>query len=286
METPRQESTMDIEDEAIQVQLADIFAAISQIIPVYDSSHSDLVDNSNHTANDSSKKKQEESLKIRKIDTTTSQVIAKDLETLKDHSQEVGDLLNQFMQFAEEDKQDDNKKQNPVDENKRTMDVLSAVCSKAMIDRPLVKLFLFSDIIRVRGMPIEKLSQFMTAPKGDNKIWKMLPSLINTSMDILIKLCCSWMLYGSLIDLQKIVAANNDGEKNDNCLLDSSNPCVLNTIAWINNIIMKRRNSSLTTLLPGETTLQKKIGNSKLIENLHEVLIPCLLKIETVLSDM
>ncbi len=61
METPRQDSTrsMDIEDEAIQVQLADIFAAIGQSIPVYDSSHSDLVDNykMNHAATNSKKKK-------------------------------------------------------------------------------------------------------------------------------------------------------------------------------------------------------------------------------------
>lgn len=308
METPRQDSVnaMDIEDEAIQVQLADLFAAIGQIIPVYDSSHSDLVDNymMNHAATDSNKKHlqrkqhqqqdQQDSLNksgiVRKINTTTSQVIARDLEMLKEHSQEVGDLLNQFMRFAEGDgvyRQGggDNKKRTPVDENKRKMDVLSAVCSNTMIDRPFVKLFLFSEIIVARGMPIEKLSQLMTAPKGDNKVWKMLPSLINTSMDILIKLFCSWMLYASLIDLKKMATetANND----DDCLLDSSDPCVLNTITYINNIIMKRRNSSLTTLLPGETTLQKKIGNkSVMIENLSGVLIPCLSHIESVLSNM
>ncbi len=122
------------------------------------------------------------------------------------------------------------------------MDILSAVCNNAMIDRPFVKLSLFSDIIRVKGMPIEKLSQLMTAPKGDTKVWKMLPSLINTSMDILIKLCCSWMLYASLIDLEKMVTktANNDEEENDDCLLDSSDPCVSNTITYINNIIMEK----------------------------------------------
>ena len=295
METPCQDNVTSIEDEAIQVQLADLFAAIGEIIPVYNSSHSDLVDNyeMNHAATDSNKKhlqrkQQQDSLEkndiIRKIDTTTSQVIAKDLETLKGHSHEVGDLMNQLMQFAEGDGvynqgADDIKRRTPVDEK---MDVLSAVCSNTMIDRPFVKLSLFSDIIRVRGMPIEKLSQLMTAPKGDNKVWKMLPSLINTSMDILIKLCCSWMLYASLIDLKKMVTANND-----NCLLDSSDPCVLNTISYINNIIIKRRNSSLTTLLPGETTLQKKIGNrSVMIENLSDVLIPCLSKIESVLSNM
>lgn len=301
METPRQDSvtSMDIEDEAIQVQLANVFAAIGQLIPVYDSSHSDLVDNCKmkNAAADSNKKhlqrKQAPQQKIdivRRIDTTTSQVIATDLETLKGHSQEIGDLLDQFMQFAEGDGQggDDNKKVTPVDESKRKMKVLSAVCSNTMIDRPFFKLSLFSDIIRVGGIPIEKLSQFMTAPKGDNKIWKMLPSLINTSMDILIKLCCSWMLYASLIDLKKMVTktANNDDEKND-CLLDSSDPCVLNTITCINNIIMKRRNASLTTLLPGETTLQKKLDSrSDMLKNLSDVLIPCLSKFESVLSDM
>lgn len=312
METPRQDNVraMDIEDEAIQVQLADLFAAIGQIIPIYDPSHSDLVDNNkmNHAATDSNKKHlprkqqqqqdQQDSLKkndiIRRIDTATSQVIARDLETLKGHSQEVGDLLNQFMQFAEGDgvyRQgggDDNKRAS-VDENKRKMDVLSTVYRNAMIDRPFVKLSLFSDIIRVRGMPIEKLSQLMTAPKGDNKVWKMLPSLINTSTDLLGKLCCTWMLHASLIDLEKMVTrtANNDEEKNDDCLLDSSDPCVLNTITCINNIIMKRRDSSLTTLLPGETTLQKRVGKrSVMIENLSDVLIPCLSKIESVLSDM
>ncbi len=97
------------------------------------------------------------------------------------------------------------------------------------------------------------------------------------------------MSYASLIDLTKTVTmtANNDEKENDDCLLDSSDTCVSNTITHINNIIMKRRNSSLITLLPGETTLQKKIGNrSVMIENLFDVLIPCLSKIESVLSDM
>ncbi|KAK8383383.1 hypothetical protein O3P69_019042 [Scylla paramamosain] len=63
----------------------------------------------------------------------------------------------------------DNKKRIPADKNKRMMDVLSAVCNNATIYRPFVKLSLFSDIIGVKGMPVEKLSQLMTAPKRDNK---------------------------------------------------------------------------------------------------------------------
>ena len=312
METPRQDNDvrgMDIEDEAVQVQVGHIIEAIGQIIPLFDSSHSDLVDNykMNHAATDSNKKhlqrkqQQQDQLdslkkddKVRRIDTSISEVIDRDLETLKGHSQEVGELLKQFMQFAEGDgvyRQGggDNKKLAPAE---RTMDILTAVCSNTMIDRPFFKLALFSEIIRARGMPLERLSQLMTTPKGGNKVWKMLPSLINTSMDILIKLCCSWMLYASLIDLKKMTAktaaaANNDEEKNDDCLLDSSDPCVLNTITCINNILLKRRNSSLITLLPGETTLQKKIENrSVMIENLSDVLIPCLFKIESVLSNI
>ena len=300
METPREDSSgaMGIEDEAIQIQLENIFAAIAQILPVSDPSHSDLLDNhnKNHAAADSKKQQQQQdSFKknARKIDTTTSQVIAKDLETLKEHSQEAGDLLNELMQFAERDGvygQGGGEKRMPVDENKRKMEVLSAVCCNTMIDRPFSKLSLFSDIIRVKGMPIEKLSQLMTAPKGDNKVWKMLPSLINTSVDILIKLCCSWMLYASLIDLKKIAtktSTNNDKEESDDCLLDSSDPCVCNTITLINKIIMKRRDSSLTTLLPGETTLQMRINQrSVMVEYLSEVIVPCLSKIESVFSEM
>nr|BDT63240.1 MAG: wsv023-like protein [Hemigrapsus takanoi nimavirus]GBG35330.1 wsv023-like protein [Hemigrapsus takanoi nimavirus] len=304
METPRQDSAraMDVEDEAIQVQLSKIFAAIIEILPVCDPSHSDLVDNSkmNRAATDSNRKHlqrkqqqqqdQQDSLKkndiVRRIDTTTSQVVATDLETLKGHSQEVGDVLTQFMQFAEGDGEHsqgggDNKKRTPVDENKRKMDVLSTVCSNTMIDRPFVKLSLFSDIIKIRGMPLEKLSQYMTAPKGDNKVLKMMPSLINTSMDIMIKLCCTWMFFSASINLKKL----SDEEKDGDYLLDLSDPCVLNAITWINNAIETRRNSSLTTLLPGETTLQKKIDNrSVMIENLSEIIIPCLIKMESVLS--
>ena len=301
METPRDGSSgaMGIEDEAIQIQLASLFAAIAEILPVSDPSHSDLVDihNKNHAAADSKKQQQQhDSLKKydtpRKIDTTSSQVIAKDLETLKEHSQEVGDLLDELMKFAERDDgqgKGDKKKRIPGDANKRKMDILTAVCSNTMIDRPFFKLSLFSDIIRVKGIPVEKLSQLMSAPKGDNKVWKMLPSLINTSIDILIKLCCSWMLYASLIDLKKMATktATNEKEESGNCLLDSSDPCVCNTVTHINNIIMKRRNSSLTTLLPGETTLQMNINQkSVMVEHLSEVIIPCLSKIESVLSDM
>ena len=286
METSR----LDIlEDNALQIQINDIISGIAGIIPVYDSSHSDLVDNyeMNHAAADSNQKhfqqQQYNQQNVRRIDTTISQVIANDLEILKGHSQEVDNLLKQIMEETEKDcnnSQDKNENKKCIDECK--MSVLTTVCSNTMIDRPFVKLLLFSDIIRVRGMHIEKLSQLMTAPKGDKKIWKMLPSLINTSMDILIKLCCSWMLYASLIDLKKMVT-NDEGD----CLLGSSDPCVLNTINYINNIIKKRRDSSLITLLPGETTVQKKIGNrSIMIENLSEVLIPCLFKIERVLSDM
>lgn len=285
MEPPRED--MDIEDESIQVQLAHIFAALGDMVPVYDPSHSDLVDNSNmnHAAIESNKRhlqgKNDEV--IRKIDTTTSQVIAKDLETLKGHSKEVGKLLNQLMQFAEGDgdyRQGD--RTSPVEENKRKMEELTSICSHVTLDRPFVKLSLFSDIINLQTMPIEKLSQVMTAPKGNNKIWKMLPTMINTTMDILIKLYCSWMLYASLIDLKKIVS-----NKEDDCLLDLSDPYVLTTIDHINEVIAKRKDSSLITLLPSETIPPKKIGNKSIMkDNLSKMVIPCLFKIESVISNV
>lgn len=306
-------------DDTVTVHFANILSQLCECISVVDPSHSDLVDN-HETSSASIKvnagKKENENGEmssgsfvnpaVRKLDTTTSQALLRDITVLKQNSQRTTALFNQLMQVVEGDGPHTFKGPSSYasliseaelddaanDQQQRhflRQSLTKTVAENDDFEKPLTVLLLFSFVITENKFPAETLSSFLSSPQGDNTFWKLFGPLINTTTDIVIKLLLVWYLFGASIDLKSFVQkkTRDPRELSNNAVLTRDNPRVANTIRVINAIVKNRRDSAIHTDLPGETTTTKLLdpdtSDLLITELFSDVVIPVLEILENVI---
>lgn len=305
-------STMeqDDDDAALNIRLESVFGALMNILNVAAPSNADIGDTHrmNMAATDSNRKHLHggkkaadyatPSMPIGKIDEAEAQKVSNDLESLKSHEQEVGSIFNKLMQYVEGDGPDQypsdvdmaaSVKKEASESAVTDATALTAICANNRILHPLQRLQIFAWMIRSKGVQVDNLTQILNSRKGSNALWMMLPALINVSMDIIVKLCCTWSVYASLIDLEAL--ASKEAGDNNNCLLASTDPRVKYTVAYVNNLIKARRDtmvhapSAASAYATNETHRSIKNRRGIMVTQLADIISPLLNNIDEVLRN-
>lgn len=257
------------------------------------------------------------SIPVGKIDEAEAQKVSNDLEALKTHRQEVSSVFNVLMQYVEGDgpyrypstdttttssteikkekgeEEEDEAAASSADASSASAadasSVLTAVCANNRILHPLRKLQMFAWLIKSKGVQVDNLAQILNSRRGSNALWMMLPALINVSMDIIVKLCCTWSVYASLIDLEAL--SSKEAGDNNNCLLASTHPSVKYTVAYVNNLIKSRRDtmvhapSAASAYASNETYRSFKNRRGIMLTQLADIISPLLNNIDEVLRN-
>lgn len=302
------DATLNIQDAALNIRLESVFNTMMGLLSVASPSHSDIGDthrmsmaaadsNSKHL-NGGKKAAAADAalpLPVGNINEAEAQKVSDDLETLKTHEHEVSAIFNKLMQYVE----GEGAEQYPPDEDMTEREKegseydcadvgsLTATCANNRILHPLQKLQLFSWLIKSKGVQVDNLTQLLNGKKKSNALWMMLPALINVSMDIIAKLCCTWAVYASQIDLEALASK----EANSNCLLASSDPCVRHTVNYVNNLIKARRDtmvhapSAASAYAANETHRSIKNRRGIMATQLADIISPLLNNIDEVLRN-
>lgn len=258
----------DNDDAALNIRLESIFSALLNILNVAAPSNADIGDTHrmNIAATDSNRKhlhggkkasaaNTPPSIPVGKIDEAEAQKVSKDLESLKNLEGEIGTVFDIVMQYVEgdgpyrysSDADMSTELQNERGEKEETVPestdakAITAVCANNNIFHPMKKLQLFSWFINSKGIQVDKLAQLLNSRNGSSALWMMLPSLINSSMDIIVKLCCVWSVYASMIDLNAL--ASKETGVDNNCLLSTNDASVKSSVAYVNTLIKARRDT-------------------------------------------
>lgn len=230
----------------------------------------------------------------RRVDAAEAQKVAQDLEALKDQKREVSAIFNTLMRYVEGEGPDEHPLDEAMAEEGRESTLgntdaaaLTSICANTKILHPLQKLQIFAWLIRSKGVQVDNLSRLLNNAKGDDALWLILPALINTSMDIIVKLCCTWSVYASLFDLEALSSKEPGGE----CLLNSAHPSVRHTVTYVNNLIKSRRDmvvhahSAASAHASNETHRSIKNKRSIMGALLADVVSPLLIAMDATLRS-